>query len=167
MRYFYAQKTSYDRALNGRASRRQKSNGKLLTTEMEVKEMEISHDQDGFTLIKYAEDKRPLKLSVYWIDCPESEDFFQTIMGYVISNANHPKHIATMPPEKFFALVERLATMFCKEYSPTSTYGVTKPEIRGAIYFVLNAAIQAGEWPEKIEITKQTFVQYWSGDGNE
>ncbi|TLS53387.1 hypothetical protein FE782_03705 [Paenibacillus antri] len=123
--------------------------------------MEISHDQDGFTYIKYAENKRLLKLTVYWIDGVESEMFLQTIIRYVTTVANHPKHIGKLEPAKYWSLVERLATMFCKSYSPTTNYGVTKPEVRGAIYFVLQAGIKAGEWPEDFEVTPGAFVQYW------
>ncbi|MGG1600959.1 hypothetical protein [Paenibacillus naphthalenovorans] len=123
------------------------------------------HDENGFTYVRYTEGKRPLKLCTYWIDSPESDAYLDTIIAFVIAAANKPVHIAKMQPVKFWQLVERLATLFCRAYSPTREKGVSKPEIRGAIYYVLNAALQAGDWPAEYVITKQTFVQY-GGDYN-
>jgi len=115
---------------------------------------------DGFTYITYREDKRPLKLAPYIIDSQAADAYLDTIIGYVIRAANKPHHLAKMEPAKFWALLERLATMFCKDYAPTRQHGLTKPEVRGAIYFVLLAGIQAGEWPVEFKTSSGTFVRY-------
>ncbi|HZG87298.1 hypothetical protein [Paenibacillus sp.] len=128
--------------------------------------MEVTHDQDGFTYIKYREDKRPLKLAVYYLrDDDDSESILDEIIGYVLHTVNKPKHLAKMEESKFFALIERTATMFCKAYSPSKRYnGLTKPEIRGAIYWIMLGGINAGdEWPDSFRITSETFVQRAEG----
>lgn len=118
------------------------------------------YHKEGFTYVQYAEGKRPLKLGTYFIACPESDAYLNTIIGFVTAAANKPEHIARMEPAKYWALVERLATLFCRKYSPTTNHGITKPEIRGAVYFVIQAGLQAGTWPAEYAITDKTFVQY-------
>ncbi|MFB6362497.1 hypothetical protein ACFCP7_00365 [Paenibacillus elgii] len=118
------------------------------------------YHEEGSTFVKYAEGKRPLKLDVYFIDSPERDAYFDTIIDFVIAAANKPAHIAKMEPAKFYALIERLSTMFCRAYSPTKNHGITKAEIRGVIYFVLNNAVKSGEWPAEYVITDRTSVQY-------
>jgi hypothetical protein len=124
----------------------------------------IKHEE-GFTIITYAEGKRPLKLAVYVIDCVEREVYLRRIVKFIEAAANTPIHISKMEQPKFFALVERLATMVCRQFSPTANWGVTKPEIRGAVLFVLYGGIAAGTWPDTYEITDTTFVQYGESDG--
>ncbi|RED86199.1 hypothetical protein [Cohnella phaseoli] len=121
--------------------------------------MKVTHE-DGFTLIEYAEGKRPLKVTAYVIDCFDRDIQLSHIVKYVEAAANAPVHVAKMEPTKFYALVERLATTVCREFSPTRNWGVTKPEIRGAVLFVLYAAIKAGKWPVEYDMTDTTFVQY-------
>jgi len=121
--------------------------------------MKVTHE-DGFTLIEYAEDKRPLKVGVYVIDSFDRDMQLNRIVRFIEANANAPVHIAKMEPPKFYALVERLATMVCREILPTRNWGITKPEIRGAVLFVLYEAIEAGKWPVEFETNRTTFVQY-------
>lgn len=120
----------------------------------------VTHEEDGFTHVKYREDKRPLKIDVFIIDGPEHETYLQRIVKFVERESNAPQHVAKMAPEKYWPLVERLATLVCREFSPTTNWGVTKPEIRGAVLFILYAGIKAGTWPEEYEMTDKTFVQY-------
>jgi hypothetical protein len=136
------------------------NHGKLLKPLKErVKMSTVTHDEDGYTYIKYREDKRPLKLAVYWIDSRAAGEYLALIAGFVEGTANAPTHIEKMEPDRFWALVERLATLFCREHSPTTNHGITKPEIRGAVYFILDAAIKAGHWPEQYGISDRSFVQ--------
>ncbi|MCM3272962.1 hypothetical protein [Paenibacillus elgii] len=116
--------------------------------------------EDGSTFVQYAEGKRPLRFVVYVINSPESDTYLDTIIDFVIATANKPEHIAKMEPGKFYALIERLATMFCRAYSPTKNHGITKAEIRAVVYFVLNNAVKAGKWPAEYVITDKTAVQF-------
>ncbi|MDO3682163.1 hypothetical protein [Paenibacillus ehimensis] len=116
--------------------------------------------EDGSTFVQYAEGKRPLKFDVYLIDSPESDAYLDTIIDFVIATANKPEHIAKMEPAKYWALIERLGTMFCRAYSPTKNHGVTKAKIRSVVYFVLDNAIKAGRWPTAYVITDKTAVQF-------
>ncbi|WP_373230378.1 hypothetical protein [Cohnella sp.] len=117
-------------------------------------------EEDGFTLITYREDKRPLKLALYVIDSFEREMTLNSVIEFIEREANAPSHIANMEPAKFWALVERISTLFCRAFSPTLNWGVTKPEIRGAVYFVINEGMRAGAWPDDYTMTQSTFVQY-------
>jgi hypothetical protein len=118
----------------------------------------VKHE-DGFTYITYRDDKRPLKLAVYFLRGSEDEAFLYDVVRFVRAGANAPQHLAKMEPPKLWALVERLSTLFCRSYSPTSNWGVTKPEIRGAVLFVIDAGLKAGNWPDEYEMTRKTFVQ--------
>lgn len=122
-------------------------------------------EKDGFTYIEYAEGKRPLKLAVYVIDHIEREVYLRRMLKFIEATANAPAHLAKMEKPKFFALVERLATMVCREFSPTTNWNVTKPETRGIVLFTLYSGIQAGTWPEEYEISDKTFVQFGGGRG--
>lgn len=128
--------------------------------------MKVIQNEDGYTYVTYREDKRPLKLAVYVIDDVERGAYFERIESYVKQAANAPVHLANMEQPKFYALVERLATMVCREYAPTANWGVTKPEIRGAVYYVLSAAIEVGTWPDRYVTSDKTFVQV-GGDYDE
>lgn len=110
-------------------------------------------------VVQYADGKRPLKIGVYVVDSEFKSDFLTEIMAFVRATANDPEHLRAMETPKLYALVERLATQFCKAYSPTRLYGITKPEIRGAVYFTLDGAIKAGKWPPYYRTTKTSFVQ--------
>lgn len=123
----------------------------------------VSHDQDGFTYVQYADDKRPLKIGVYVIDDEDRNVYLSHLIDFVESIANAPQHIAKMEPVNYWRLVERLATMFCREFSPTANWNVSKPEIRGMVCFVLAAGVHAGHWPVDYEISDETFVQYGGG----
>lgn len=125
------------------------------------------YHKEGFTYVQYADNKRSLKLNIFFIDSKERQEHLALICRFVMSEANLPKHIAKMQPDKFFALVERLSTLFCRSYSPTTNWGITKPEIRGVVYFLLNEAIRVGEWPLYCRINKTTFVQEAGGDDSE
>lgn len=118
------------------------------------------YHEGGYTFVRYAEDKRPLKLCVYLIDSPESDEYLGVIIDFVTITTNKPEHVAKMDPAKFWQLVERLTVMFCRAYSPMKNQGVSMPEVRGAVYFVLNAGLQAGYWPEEYATDRKTFVQY-------
>jgi hypothetical protein len=122
------------------------------------------YHEDGFTFIRYNENKRPLKLAVYWIDSPEKDHHLTHMYQFVVSNVNAPVHVQKMPPEKFWALIERISTLYCKMFAPTANYGISKPEIRGAMYFFIKAAADAGDWQEYIRVGKDTFVQEVSYD---
>jgi isopropylmalate/homocitrate/citramalate synthase len=115
---------------------------------------------EGITLITYREDKRPLKLAVYVIDSVERTVQLARVNGFVEKQANAPEHLARMEPANFWAMIERLSTLCCRVYSPTTNWGVTKPEIRAAVYFFISAAISAGSWPKEYAINEKTFVQY-------
>lgn len=119
----------------------------------------ITHG-DGSTNVKYREDKRPLKIDAFIIDGPEREAYLQRIIKFVERESNGPQHVAKMEQANFWALVERLATITCREFSPTTNWGITKPEIRGVILFLLYAGINAGDWPTEYVTTDTTFVQY-------
>ena len=116
--------------------------------------------------VKYAEDKRPLKIATYVVDSDERAEYLDEITRFIERTANAPEHVANMTEAKFFALVERLATTVCYEYSPKTRWDVSKFEIRGIVLFVLYAGINAGEWPERYPMTDKTFVQA-GGDADE
>lgn len=116
---------------------------------------------DDITYVQYAEGKRPLKLAPYVISDEWSASYLTRIIEFVVVNANKPKYLAQMEPAKFWALIERLATLFCRAESPTKNYGLTKAEIRGAIYFTIAGALKAGctdEWPLEFPIDDDSFV---------
>lgn len=121
------------------------------------------HDEKGSTLVKYNENKRAIKLDVFYIDSPEAREFLNLILRFIKKEANKIEHIRSMAPAKFFALVERFSTVFCYAYSPTKNHNIPKSEIRGAIYFLLLEAVQHGEWPEAYPMRKDTFVQFGGG----
>lgn len=116
--------------------------------------------------VKYAEDKRPLKITAYYIDSEEDFHRYNSIRRFVENASNAPEHVAKMSEAKFFALVELLSTLACREFSPTTNWGVTKPAVRGIVLFVLYAGIKAGKWPTRYEMTETTFVQA-AGDDDE
>lgn len=116
---------------------------------------------DGFTYVTYREDKRPLKIAPYWIDGPESEIILSRFIKFVETTANKPEHVAKMQPDKFWALVERLSTLACREFSPTTNWGVTKPEVRGIVLFTLYGGMDNGDWPQGYTMTEGSFVQYY------
>jgi hypothetical protein len=122
--------------------------------------MPISMTQDEhITIVKYAEDKRPLKIEPFFIECAEDEAIFKQIDTYIARVSNAPSNLAKMEESKFYALVERLSVMVCKEFSPLRNWGVTKQEIRGIVLFILQAGIAAGEWPDYYKVSTNTFVQ--------
>ncbi|RED57176.1 hypothetical protein [Cohnella lupini] len=121
--------------------------------------MKVSQE-DGFTYVTYHDDKRPLKLVPFFIDGIDREIIFSRILKFIECKSNAPAHLARMEPEKWWSLVERLSTLVCREFSPTANWGVTKPEIRGVVYFVMNEGVRAGAWPETYMMTQTTFVQY-------
>ncbi|MFD2615705.1 hypothetical protein [Paenibacillus gansuensis] len=147
---------SYGRTLNATGNKRANTNGNTAKPRKQA----ITMNEDGFTYVTYAPNKRPLKLAVYWVTDEMSADILRQIIEFVTRMANKPVHLRNMEPPKFWALCERLATMYCRTYSPTTNYGITKPEIRAAVYFVMLAGITAGEWPEKYPVTDKTFVKY-------
>ncbi|MCM3497670.1 hypothetical protein M4D52_29995 [Paenibacillus lactis] len=122
----------------------------------------ISHDEE-FTIIKYADGKRPIKIEPFVIETLEDADILEHIIRFIQRESNSPHHIAKMEESKFYALVERLATMICYAYSPKANLGISKTKIRGIVLFTLQAAIAAGEWPESYKMTDTTFVQYGGG----
>lgn len=123
--------------------------------------MAVSISQDGHvTIVKYAEDKRPLKIVPYIVRNDGDRGVLWEILTFVEANANAPHHIAKMEESKFYALVERLATLACRKFSPMAQWGVTKAEIRGIVLFTLRAAISAGTWPESYEVSRDTFVRF-------
>lgn len=122
--------------------------------------MAVSISQEGHvTIVKYAEDKRPLKIAPYIARSAADRGILWEIINFVEANANAPHHLAKMEESKFYALIERLATLACRKFSPMANWGVTKPEIRGIVLFTLRAAIAAGTWPETYEVTSTTFVR--------
>lgn len=126
--------------------------------------MAVSISQEGHvTIVKYAEDKRPLKIVPYIARSAADRGILWEIVGFVERESNAPHHLAKMEESKFYALVERLATLACRKLSPMSNWGVTKAEIRGIVLFTLRAAIAAGTWPESYKMTDTTFVQYGGG----
>ncbi|KQN97592.1 hypothetical protein [Paenibacillus sp. Leaf72] len=125
----------------------------------------VSANEEGYTLINYAEGKRPLKIVTYHINDEVYDGYFSEIVRFVQAEANAPSHVIQMEESKFFALAERLATVFCKAYAPTRNAGITKPEIRAAILFVLYAGIEAGHYSDKFTMTNTTLVRL-GGDYN-
>lgn len=122
--------------------------------------MAVTISQDKHvTIVKYAEDKRPLKIVPYIVRNDGDRGVLWEIILFVEANANAPHHLAKMEESKFYALVERLSTLACRKFSPMANWGVTKPEIRGIVLFTLKAAIAAGTWPDSYEITRNTFVR--------
>ncbi|MCU6709786.1 hypothetical protein M6D81_13900 [Paenibacillus sp. J5C_2022] len=119
----------------------------------------VTRDTEGYTYIKYAEDKRPLKICPYFVDGIEREICLGRMVRCIEEESNGPEHIAKMTEPKFFALVERLATLTCKEFSPTKNWGVTKFEVRAIVLFVLYGGLDAGRWPDAYPMTDKTFVQ--------
>jgi|GEM_PF-6036106 len=126
-------------------------------------EVTFSQGEDGYTYVLYAEGKRPLKIAVYVLGDVEYEVLFRRMIEFIQRESNAPEHLAKMTGPKFMAFVERMATLICKEYSPTKNLGITKPEIRGAVLFVLQAGLKAGRWPDEFEMTSRTFVQFGGG----
>lgn len=122
----------------------------------------ISHDEQ-FTIIKYAEGKRPIKIEPFVIKSAEEVEILQHLIGFIRTKANAPHHIARMDESKFYALVESLAMTICRTYSPRAEWGISKFEIRGIVLFTLQAAVAAGEWPDSYKMTDTTFVQYGGG----
>jgi hypothetical protein len=112
------------------------------------------------TIVKYAEDKRPLKIEPYIVRNDGDRGVLWEILTFVEANANAPHHLAKMEESKFYALVERLSTLACRKFSPMAQWGVTKAEIRGIVLFTLKAAIAAGTWPESYEVSQETFVRF-------
>ncbi|GAA0134737.1 hypothetical protein YSY43_15770 [Paenibacillus sp. YSY-4.3] len=115
--------------------------------------------ENHITIIKYAENKRPLKIEPFIFHYAGDRGILSEVISFVECESNAPHHLAKMEEAKFYALVERLATMACRRFSPTANWGVTKPEIRGIVLFTLQAAVAAGTWPESYEITRTTFVR--------
>lgn len=124
--------------------------------------------EDGFTYVTYAEGKRPLKIAVYDVagDFSRYDNLFRMITE-ITQIANAPEHIKKMEPPNYYALVERLATMVCKSFSPTTNWGVTKPEVRGVVVFTLLAGMEAGRWPDEYPTGPSFFVQDNGGGGYE
>lgn len=129
-----------------------------------MSQVEISQEE-RVTIIKYAEDKRPIKVEPYIVRYDGDRGILWEIINFVEANANAPHHLAKMEDAKFYALVERLATLACRKFSPMTKWGVTKPEIRGIVLFTLQAAVAAGTWPETYEVTRTTFVRNGSYTG--
>ncbi|MNJ63086.1 hypothetical protein D3C77_589590 [compost metagenome] len=128
--------------------------------------MPVTITQDEhITLVKYAEDKRPLKIEPFIINYEQDIRILQQMFTFIIREANEPNHLCKMEVSKYYALIERLAIKACKEFSPKQNWGLTKPEIRGIVLFTLQEAIAAGEWPDEYTITESTFVR--EGDYNE
>ncbi|MBP1905499.1 hypothetical protein J2Z32_002129 [Paenibacillus turicensis] len=122
--------------------------------------MPVTVTQDEhITVVKYADDKRPLKIEPFVLDCAEDESIFKQVDSYITRVSNAPSNLAKMDESKFYALVERLSVMVCKEFSPLRTWGVTKQGIRGIVLFILQEGIAAGEWPEYYPVSSDTFVQ--------
>ncbi|ETT38568.1 hypothetical protein C169_13197 [Paenibacillus sp. FSL R5-808] len=124
--------------------------------------VEITHD-DRFTIIKYAEDKRPIKIEPFVIRSVEDVDALQHIIGFIQSKANAPHHIARMDESKLYALIESLSMTICGMYSPKAEWGISKFEVRAIVLFTLQAAIATGKWPDSYKMTDTTFVQYGGG----
>lgn len=122
----------------------------------------ISHDEQ-FTIIKYAEDKRPIKIETFVIHSEDDVEILQHLIGFIRAKANAPHHIARMDESKFYALVESLSMTICGIYSPKAEWGISKFEIRAIVLFTLQAAVAAGEWPDVYPCTDTTFVQYGGG----
>lgn len=122
--------------------------------------MSVTVTQDEhITIVKYAEDKRPLKIEPFVLECAEDKSIFKQVDSYITRVSNAPSNLAKMDESRFYALVERLSVMVCKEFSPSRNWGVTKQEIRGIVLFILQAGIAAGEWPEYYKLSTNTFVQ--------
>ncbi|WP_410770120.1 hypothetical protein [Fontibacillus sp. BL9] len=122
--------------------------------------MAVSISQEGHvTIVNYAEGKRPLKVAPYIARNAADRGILWEILTFVERESNEPHHLAKMEDAKFYALVERLATLACRKFSPMTKWGVTKPEIRGIVLFTLRAAVAAGTWPESYEVTRTTFVR--------
>ncbi len=129
-----------------------------------MKYMAVTISQDGHvTIVKYSEDKRPLKIEPFVLTNPGDYDAMWDVIFFVEANANAPHHLAKMGESKFYALVERLSVMVCRRFSPAATWGVSKAQIRGIVLFTLRAAIAAGVWPEAYEVTSETFVRNGAG----
>lgn len=121
--------------------------------------MAVSISQEGHvTIVKYAEDKRPLKIEPFVIHSAQDREIVAEVIGFVERESNAPHHIAKMEESKLWALVERLSVMACRRFSPAANWGVSKQEIRGIVLFTLKAAIAAGEWPDSYKLTDATFV---------
>lgn len=124
--------------------------------------VEITHDEQ-FTIVKYAEDRRTIKIEPFVIKSQDDVDILQHIIGFIQAKANAPHHIARMDESRFYALVESLSMTICRTYSPKAEWGISKFEIRAIVLFTLQAAVAAGEWPDSYPCTDSTFVQYGGG----
>lgn len=128
--------------------------------------MPISITQDeNVTIVKYAEDKRPLKIEPFIINYEQDLRIVQQMIAFIMRESNEPEHVGNMEVSKYYALIERLAIKACKEFSPKQNWGVTKQEIRGIVLFTLQEAIAADRWPDEYKTTAATFVQ--EGDHTE
>lgn len=126
---------------------------------MDGSKMAVTISQDEYVIIvKYAEDKRPLKIEPFVINSAQDREIVSQVIGFIESESNAPHHLAKMEEPKLWALVERLSVMACRRFSPAANWGVSKQEIRGIVLFALRAAIAAGEWPESYKLTDTTFV---------
>lgn len=114
---------------------------------------------DEIMQVRYAENKRPIKIEVFVIESDEHLEFVQQVIRFLEDRSNAPHHIAKMDDAKLFALVERMTMAICSAFSPKANCGVSKEEVRGIVLFTYQAATVAGEWPESYKLTDTTFVQ--------
>jgi hypothetical protein len=124
-----------------------------------MERVKVMYEEDGTITVKYDENKRPLKFTVFYVETELGLQRLGQIIAFVQSAANHPKHLAKMTEPKFYALIERLATMACREFRPTTNWGITKPRVRAIVHFTLTKAIEAGEWPERYVFDPDALVQ--------
>lgn len=118
---------------------------------------------DEIMLVRYAEDKRPIKIEVFIIESDEHLDFVQRVIRFLEGKSNSPHHIAKMDDSKLFALIERMTMTICGTFSPKADWGVSKQEVRGIVLFTYQAAVAAGDWPKSYKITDTTYVQCGGG----
>lgn len=83
--------------------------------------------------IKYADNKRPLKFRKFRVN-EETEPLWDLVQEYVDTTVYAPT-LAKMEPPEMYKLLELTAIRFCKAYSPTRDYGISKSEIRIAILY--------------------------------
>lgn len=83
--------------------------------------------------VKYVEDKRPLKFRKFRVN-ERTEPVWDLVQEHVTNTVYAPT-LKKMEPAEMYKLLEMTAIRFCKAYSPTRDFGISKPEIRIAILY--------------------------------
>jgi hypothetical protein len=77
---------------------------------------------------------RPLKFRSYVLDSELKEWFLDVVYEFIVTNVNIDT-ITKLDNDHYCRLLEKVAIMICKAESPTTNYGITKPELRSAIRY--------------------------------